>query len=414
MAFTNKGEVPVNAFKLLGASNKREDQSKIGFFGTGLKYAIAVLLREDVEFKVFSGLQEVKIGVRSTSFLDQKVQVITVNNEKTSITIEAGIDWEGWFAIREIYSNALDEGGSIEIEEIKPEAGSTKIYVEMDSTKLGDVFQNWQKYFANKRPALYKNEYGRILAKLPGNQNYNVYRKGILSYKRQAVSLFDYDLNSLDINESRVAKYSWQALEKSSDLLAKSDSSQINEFINLSKDPKRSDYVEWQNEFWDYTGSFSPIWLEIINDRELIPNDYAGSYPKSTNGLVLPDKLIKKLREYFGKQVKVFGEDKAYIPLEDQSGLDVIKKSLSRLKELGFTYTGPVTIVNFKDKLCLGQYENKEILISESALHLTDSDLDLVMLEEILHAQSGFGDYTREFQTYIINTILSISKSYKP
>src|SRR5207302_1267275 len=107
--------VPVNAFKLLGASNKRGDSAKIGYFGTGLKYAIAVMLRQGIEFKVFSGTKEIKIGQRNTKFLDSTVAVMTVNGEKTSITLDAGIDWQPWFAIREIYSNSIDEGGTMSL-----------------------------------------------------------------------------------------------------------------------------------------------------------------------------------------------------------------------------------------------------------------------------------------------------------
>ena len=35
---------------LFGASSKTEDDGKIGIYGTGLKYAIAVFLRNDIDF----------------------------------------------------------------------------------------------------------------------------------------------------------------------------------------------------------------------------------------------------------------------------------------------------------------------------------------------------------------------------
>ena len=50
----SKGNIDPQAFVLLGASTKRDDESKIGFFGSGLKYSIAYLLRNNIEFKVFS------------------------------------------------------------------------------------------------------------------------------------------------------------------------------------------------------------------------------------------------------------------------------------------------------------------------------------------------------------------------
>lgn len=221
VCFENKGEVPVNAFKLLGASTKRGDASKIGYFGSGLKYALAVLLREGIDFKIYSGAKEVKIGLRKTSFGDQKIDVMTVNGEKTSITVDAGIDWEPWFAIREIYSNTMDENGSMGLNKpIEAAAGTTKIFVDASDEKLKFIFQNWPAYFTQNRQPVLDNAYGRIYDKLPTVPNYIVFRKGIRAYENRKHSVFDYDLHALDINESRVAKYSWQVMERCSDLLA--------------------------------------------------------------------------------------------------------------------------------------------------------------------------------------------------
>ena len=47
----NSGEIESGAFRLIGACTKRGDDSMIGYFGSGLKYAMAVLLREGIEFK---------------------------------------------------------------------------------------------------------------------------------------------------------------------------------------------------------------------------------------------------------------------------------------------------------------------------------------------------------------------------
>lgn len=411
VAFTNPGEIDINAFKLLGASNKRNDSSKIGFFGTGLKYALAVLLRENVPFYIYSGVNEVKVSTKPEKFLDQEVHVMTINGEKTSITIDAGIDWEGWFAIREIYSNALDEGGSIGAEAIKPEPGNTKIYIDAETGKLGDVFSHWQRYFSGERKALYETTEGRILSKLPGSQNLSIYRKGILAYHKPDRSLFDYDLNRLELNESRVAKYDWQALENSGDLLAKCKNSKILQTLfDLIKDNQRGEYMEWRNEFWDYVNLYDGTWLLLIGGRELVPYDKAGFYEIGSNHLILPSRLVTKLRAFFGKQIKIAGEDQAYITFEDQDGVKQVYKSLDRLAKIGYRFTGEILIVDFKDKQVMGAYEDGKILISHSALNLGESDLDLVVLEEVIHHDTGFNDLTREFQTYCLREILRLAR----
>lgn len=408
-AFINPGEVPVNAFKLLGASSKRGDASKIGFFGTGLKYALAVLLREGVDFRVFSGLKEIKIGTRTTDFAGQKVQVITVNGEKTSITIDAGIDWKGWYAIREIYSNAIDEGGSIEIEELKPEAGKTKIYIRDEEHKLGDVFSNWQRYFAAKRKPLFANSDGRILPKMVGQQGFNVYRKGILVLEEPRMSLFDYDINDIEINESRVVKYRFMASKMASTMVAHAPVDIINQVFALMRDKNRSEYLEWQNEFWEYTSGFSESWIEAINGRELVPNDYAGKFELDETSLVLPDRLIDKLKNYFGKQIKSPGDGENYIIDKDQSGVAALSPAFKRLAAIGYEYEGETVIVHFNSRNTYGMCADGKIFIDKRVLDMTDRDIDMVLLEEIVHYHTGYDDFSRELQTYLFKEVINLA-----
>lgn len=50
----SKGKIDVQAFSLIGASSKRNDNSKIGMYGSGNKYAISTLLRKEIENAVFN------------------------------------------------------------------------------------------------------------------------------------------------------------------------------------------------------------------------------------------------------------------------------------------------------------------------------------------------------------------------
>ena len=58
LKISNKGNIDINAFRLMGASTKR-GSDKIGFFGSGLKYGISTLLREGIGLRVFSGIEEI-------------------------------------------------------------------------------------------------------------------------------------------------------------------------------------------------------------------------------------------------------------------------------------------------------------------------------------------------------------------
>ena len=114
----NDGEIETNSFELIGASTKRDDKTKIGFFGSGLKYSIAYMIRKEIEFKIFSGLNEVLFTTKPEKLKDQVFERICINGTPTSYTTTMGPTWkEDWFVLREIYCNALDENGCMIVKE---------------------------------------------------------------------------------------------------------------------------------------------------------------------------------------------------------------------------------------------------------------------------------------------------------
>lgn len=62
LRISSQGEIEEKAFTLIGASSKRGDNTKIGYFGSGLKYSIAWLLRNKIDFKIFSGYRPINVS----------------------------------------------------------------------------------------------------------------------------------------------------------------------------------------------------------------------------------------------------------------------------------------------------------------------------------------------------------------
>ncbi|CAM6031606.1 unnamed protein product [Sphagnum compactum] len=105
--FTNPGEIDVRAIVTFGVSAKETD-NPIGYFGTGLKYAIAVLLRNSQEITIYSGTE------------------CYVFNTKT-ITVR-GKEWHS---------------------EPKPCKGTTLVIVDGDQFK--HIYYQRHQYFLNKK-----------------------------------------------------------------------------------------------------------------------------------------------------------------------------------------------------------------------------------------------------------------------
>ncbi len=415
ICFENDGEVPINAFKLLGASSKRNDTSKIGYFGTGLKYAIAVMLKQGIDFRVYSGDKEVKIGTRATKFINDTVSVMTVNGEKTSITLDAGIDWKPWYAIREIYSNAIDENGKMLIN-VMPEAkqGTTRIFVDAESEKLKDIFKNWDAYFTHNRPALFSNIRGTLYHKLPTVPEYVAFRKGIRVHDSREHSLFDYDLPDVTINESRVAMYAFAVKQSCSELLASSSIDCIKEMLSLARNGRRSEYVEWEDSFWNYTErySFSYAWVTALENYRIVPANYAGNYDITETTLVLPDKLIEKLVDRFGGAINTAGSNKDKFIVVDTVDKQPLQRLLNVFEKAGFDWPiDDIDIVKFNDKDVLGQAKDGRVLLSQGLFtNAHKHRVAPVLMEEIVHAKTGYDDGTREMQNFLFTTITNMAK----
>ena len=163
----SKGEIDVKAFTLLGGSTKTGDSSKIGMYGSGLKYSISTLLRNNIKFKVFSGVKELTFETKNDSFRDKEFELILVNGQQTSFTTSmGGSDWDNPFApLREIYSNALDEDDDASLEEatiLEGEFDTTTFYIEM-TLSVKDFYDNIGLYFCTKNSqVLFANEYGAV------------------------------------------------------------------------------------------------------------------------------------------------------------------------------------------------------------------------------------------------------------
>lgn len=420
MEFANPGEVPLNAFKLLGASTKRNVDGKIGYFGTGLKYAVALMLREGIDFKAFIGDKEVKFGVRNSDFGGVKVGVITVNNEKTSMTTDAGINWQPWFAIREIYSNALDEGGSMEItDNIAPEAGKTKIYVEM-SDKLGDISRNWQSYFTMKREALEEIKVGdnwyRILPKREGETQFTLFRRGIRVAKAGNIdSLFDYDVSKVSINESRVVEHDWEGRQRAAEALAQAtDPTIISMFVKSWTQP----LLEHEDRFWYYlfddtwvfnaSNSFSNTWLEVLKPYRLVPSNMTGFYGVTKKTIGLPEKLLERLYKQFGDDLTIEGKSKQHYMVVSEVFPEQFEQVYALLSAAGFGFEKSlIKVGKFRDYDVKGAWDRDAgiIVLAEDTVNWSENQKAELLLEEILHAESGYSDNTREFEGFILGKL---------
>lgn len=225
IVFRNQGEIDLRALTTFGLSSKA-GQDKIGRFGTGLKYATAVIVRNGGTVSFFNGGEWQSTSTREDTFRDQTLTQITFAGSDLPFTTDLGRDWEVWMAFRELYSNALDEGGTVTRadEKPEPEAGETIIAVELDAFEA--IYFSMEEHFigADEDPVYTSDSFDIF----KGRSHFVFYR-GIAIQKLKYPASYRYNLKGyVDLTEDRTAKYSWQIQNRiASGILSCTDSSVV-------------------------------------------------------------------------------------------------------------------------------------------------------------------------------------------
>lgn len=124
VAFLNDGLIPITAVTTFGVNDKPATKSPIGYFGTGLKYAIAVLVREGLAVEFWIGATQYSFIAKTVKFRTKEIeQIFMVRTDwqlgkilkrrqiELPFTTELGKNWKLWQAYRELESNCRDENG---------------------------------------------------------------------------------------------------------------------------------------------------------------------------------------------------------------------------------------------------------------------------------------------------------------
>lgn len=125
ITFVTPGTIDIRAFTTMGINAKPRTEKPIGYFGTGLKYAVAVLCRLGARITVHTGGVRYHFELEAMRFRGSDFDQIVMRRDtwmgdegwrlgrrkKLPYTTQYGRNWEAWMAFRELYSNTLDEGG---------------------------------------------------------------------------------------------------------------------------------------------------------------------------------------------------------------------------------------------------------------------------------------------------------------
>lgn len=414
----NDGELDSENCHLMGVSSKRGDTSKIGFFGSGNKYGIAVLLREGISFSLYSGTKRIKIATVPLEIGGQTYKRILVDGHLTSLTTAMGPDWEPWYALREFYSNAIDEGGmsASVVTTCSGQKGKTCIFVELGE-KLQKFTDRPEDYLLlhSKPLDVQETEYGKVRVYEAGEEGCIFYRKGmrITPENGVATSLYNYNFDDIQINESRTYKYRHQVLERAAAYFgACKDPAIIRNYLGHYLDKFE------ENMAWEYVKApLSSTWETVLRGRIVFGKTLAmisGNAELKAGSIIVPDELAKKIAKDL-PSMHVAGQlgSVKYLELEatpeEAAAILGARKAAHRL---GYSIPQEIQLANFALDGILGYYheEKDSIVVSKAAVEKGPAELLNTVLEEYFHSL-GYMDASRGFVTFLINEVIRLGNT---
>lgn len=402
----NDGELDIRLVALMGGTTKANDKFKIGQFGTGLKYTLAYLFRNNIDFKIFVGGKEVQLSIETEVIQDENFDIICINGNRTSITTRMGADWSAWMIIRELWCNALDEGGAIYdvVTDTIPEIGKTVFYIQIDKD-FQSVLDNWGDYFIHGNEPLYDGPTHRIYH---GGEKLRIYKQGVLIHTINQPGLFSYDVKNADINELR--EFKGTASYEIMKALKKTSPNVITHFLENISD----DHFEGKMDY-NWYESFGSVWRETIGNAKIIHQKAVdtikerGAEFDAETTIVLPLKVYNFLAAEFKGIGALRTADKIneFYEIHSQALADRMNECLAILEVCEYAIHPELKFIfgAFGDKNIMGQVnmDTKEVMLSDSLLEKSLFNFVAVIIEENEHFKTGFSDCTRNFQQHFIN-----------
>ena len=110
ISLKNPGLLEIDLITTMGAHVKESD-SYLGRFGTGMKYAIAVLLRDNIDFDLYIGENRYEFYTESVTLRGKEFKKCFMRGPADSVplgfTTDLGRDWKPWMAYRELFTNCV-------------------------------------------------------------------------------------------------------------------------------------------------------------------------------------------------------------------------------------------------------------------------------------------------------------------
>lgn len=380
--FFNNGNFDVEQAMVFGVSAK-EKEDAIGHFGTGFKYAVAIILRLGGDIKVETKEGAWEFSSKPTEFRGSTFDEVLMNGKRAGFTTHLGINWESWQAYRELSCNATDENGNVSFEKADAEGYDTVITV--DCPEILKAHHERDLHFIS----------GNLIGTYAGVEVYDkkaskIFYQGVEVMKLNKPSRFSYNIkHNVQLTEDRTAKCEYSVRFA------------IQKCMQLAEDKSYIDAVlEQEDKYYEEQIGFEPEWQvsEAFVEQATL---------KSNTGKGVSDKVNEILQKHIDKKG---GWDEFQLNKIQCMQYDKAVEFLSHLDIDISDY--PVSFVKGLGAGVMGRAYKGRIYISEIPFNFGTKQLASTLLEEWVHLHTGAEDFDRIMQSWLFDKILSLAEMF--
>jgi hypothetical protein len=388
--FENPGILDLNAILKFGVNAKPNTESPIGFFGTGLKYALAIAGRFHLPVTIQTGTGvSYDLGVRPMFFRTTEFNELTLSNNDGGLalpfTTELGKNWELWQAFRELESNVRDEGGKSyqSTHVLPPEPGTVRFFV---GGEMGQRYpQLLKETFFDPRGSIPAYAGGSVRLE----PSRHLFFRGIKVFTLPEDKCFDMTYNIgtvVNLSEDRLIKSHYEMTSAIGALIANiQDAVVARRFLVASEKA-----FEHEIQVPIY------LWKETFTDE-------AEAVYGNPRLMLRMNKFVQ--RELDDKQ----RETKRFAPHNlDSVDEEMLREATVHLKRWGYFVPSDIVVSDEMPDNILGCVRHDTIYISTRCFGEGLECLCATLIEEILHQRYSYDDYTRSMQDRLLRDLVRI------
>lgn len=384
ISFITPTELPIEAATTMGVSVK--DDNAIGKFGTGLKYAIAGILRLSGTITVFIDGERHDFTARDADIRGRTFRIVHHNGTPCGFTTELGKHWEPWQLFRELASNTLDEGGQWTRDDVDSSADRTVIQVRCREVEESE---RSGKVFLGKRRALVESSMGAAIYE---GASAHYYYRGIRAGSFSGVAPVTIDVCNGTLSEDRL--------------------------LDLSTVNSETAWAFRSATRWDES-----LLLSVMSSGD--PNDFwAQAIPSYVVGKSLPADMLAYLADR-PKFVKHAAFRSALDKFLHESGTGRWQEVARAARHDALIAEGekvartvgvdpiPRDRIHFTsdlrdEALAVTCMDTRDVWFSTKLVMLGRDEFMAGYIEEAMHAMTGFADCTRELQNALLSIVVEM------